>query len=76
MHPAWLTIRLSVVRHLALMYPDQRLQRVEALRGRILEGLTILRSTERHSLEWEQVLAQLELLWGDLFCLLEELELS
>lgn len=69
-------IRLSAFRHFAPMLPDQRFQRVEILRGRIQEGLTLLRTTERHSREWQRVLAQLEVVWGDLFCLLEELGLS
>lgn len=58
------------------MHSDQRLERVEALRLRIRMGLMRLRAAQSQSREWEQLLAQLEPLWADLFCLLEELEPS
>lgn len=56
------------------MHTDQRLERVEALRLRIRMGLMQLKAAQFQSREWERSLAQLEPLWVDLFCLLEELE--
>lgn len=70
------SIKLKASRRCAPMLPDQRLQRVESLRLRIRVGLAHLRAAEWQSQEWERILAQLEPLWGDLFCLLEEMQLS
>lgn len=68
--------KLQASRRCVPMLPDQRLQRIESLRLRIRVGLAHLRAAEWQSQEWERILAQLEPLWGDLFCLLEEMQLS
>lgn len=58
------------------MARDHRLQRVEDLRCRIRQGLAALRKETLGSEGWERCLAQLEVLWRDLFALLDELELG
>lgn len=76
MCPQALTAKLQVDSRCESMLLDQRLQRVDTLRAAIRERLVRLRATERGSPDWDRILVQLEPLWNDLFCLLEELEVS